>query len=507
MIKSVFCFAVIGLIVVSVLNLRPGHIWGGDFQLYIRQALSIINDDKEQVAKDVSFMLENSDDHTFSPITYPWGFPVLLAPVIMATGMKDYPSVSDFQVLKWYMVFLYIAFVLLFYLWVRNKFGGWIPVMLMIILGFQPAFISHINHIMSEIPYLYFIMLSFVFMDYIVNMQDKVKEHSSDYISAFAGGVIMYFTSQIRTEGFLLFPALMTAQAVMFYRQYKEYRKDNEYGQFDTTKILKQLNIFYVLTPYFGAAVFAVIWTLMFPSGFISHFGHSTLIDYGTVVNNVVSYFYQVQHYMPFAGEVLSGLFMVICFAGYFKNLFRYPAPAVFLTLTILLFIVWPHYSTRYFLCVVPFLLFFFALGLKLLGEFTKNPTISWIVLICFAFILPLKTGIMTKSHFPARKALLLGPAVKESSDMFDFVRKNTSPDDIIGFFQPRVMYLYTGRKALTLSGSSEEIHAKTNWYICTIDQGNFYQCNSGVLEYMEKRKLVKEMFRNDNFVVYSTKP
>ena len=533
-IKSVFGLAIIGLIAVSILNLRPGHIWGGDFQLYIRQALSIINNDKEQVAEDVYFMLENSNDHTFSPVTYPWGFPILLVPVVLATGMNNYPSVSDFQVLKWYMVFLYITFVLLFYLWVRNKFCGWIPVLLMIILGFQPAFISHINHIMSEIPYLCFIILSFVFIDYSVNTlsntKERDKEHDSnkkpygkhnnrhditgtDYIMALVTGVIIYFTSQIRTEGFLLFPALMAAQAVILYRQYNEYIKNQEHNEYHKSvqsgkiSILKQLNMLYLLIPYLGAAVFAVIWTLIFPSGFVSHFGHSSLINYGTIVNNVVSYFYQVQHYMPLSGEVLSGLFMIICLTGYIKNLFRYPAPAVFFTLTIMLFIVWPHNSTRYFLCLVPFLLFFFALGLKWLGIFFKEPAISWIVTVCFALIITVKAGLMTNSRFPSRETLLLGPAVKESTEMFNFVRKNTSPDDVIGFFRPRVMYLYTGRKALTLSGSPEEICTKTDWYICTIDQGDFYQCNISIMEYMERRKLIREVFRNSNFVIYSTKP
>ena len=166
--KLVFCFAIIGLATVSILNLRPGHMWGGDFSLYIRQASGIINNDREQIARDVHFMLENSTEHTFSPVAYPWGFPALLAPVVAAMGMDDYPSLSDFNVFKWYIVFFYIVFVLFYYLWVKNKFGGWIPVLLMVIVGFQPVFISWLNHIMSEMPYLCFIMLSFVCMDCIL---------------------------------------------------------------------------------------------------------------------------------------------------------------------------------------------------------------------------------------------------------------------------------------------------------------------------------------------------
>ena len=528
--KIVFCIVITCLVMVSVLNIRPGHIWGGDFQLYIRQALSIINNDKDKVAEDVYFMLENSDDHTFSPVSYPWGFPVLLVPVVAATGMEYYPSISDYQVLKWYMTFLYIAFVIFFYLWIRNKFSSYTPVLLMVILGFQPAFISHINFIMSEIPYLCFLMLSFVFIDYSLNILNNAKEPNSNkrpygkhnnrhgitgtcYIVALAVGIIMYYTSQIRTEGFLLFPALMAAQAVSLYRQYNEYSKKKEREEYQKSEqlgkigILKQLNIFYVLTLYLGAAVFAVMWVLMFPSGFISHFGHGSLINYGTIVNNVVSYFYQLQHYMPFPGEVLSGLFIIICLVGYTKNLFRYTAPAVFLTLTILLFIVWPHNSTRYSLCLVPLLLFFFALGLKWLSELLKKQLIFRIVLVCFALVFLVRAGLMTNSNFPNRKTLLLGPTEKESTEMFDFVRKNTSSGDVIGFFRPRVMYLYTGRRALTLSGNHEEICTKTDWYICTIDQGDFYQCSISVMEYLAKRKIIKEVFRNSNFVIYSTKP
>src|SRR4051812_9548838 len=67
---------------------RSGHTQGDDFALYLRQARSIFDGDIGAVVADNRFAVVNSDG-AFSPIAYPWGWPLLLAPFVHQWGL-DY---------------------------------------------------------------------------------------------------------------------------------------------------------------------------------------------------------------------------------------------------------------------------------------------------------------------------------------------------------------------------------------------------------------------------------
>ena len=49
-----------------------GHIFNGDFALYIRQAQSIQYGDMQQVFSDMQEMIAHSTYQRYSPILYPW---------------------------------------------------------------------------------------------------------------------------------------------------------------------------------------------------------------------------------------------------------------------------------------------------------------------------------------------------------------------------------------------------------------------------------------------------
>lgn len=51
-----------------------GHIFNGDFALYIRQAQSIQYGDMQQVFSDMQEMIAHSTYQRYSPILYPWGY-------------------------------------------------------------------------------------------------------------------------------------------------------------------------------------------------------------------------------------------------------------------------------------------------------------------------------------------------------------------------------------------------------------------------------------------------
>ena len=75
--------------VVNFLTLRQGlEGWGDDFALYIDQARSLHDGTLDKLAQEQAFLLRNSDTKNFSPLFYPYGYPLLLLPLYHFFGMN-----------------------------------------------------------------------------------------------------------------------------------------------------------------------------------------------------------------------------------------------------------------------------------------------------------------------------------------------------------------------------------------------------------------------------------
>ena len=89
-----------GLVVLAALLAvslhRTGHTQGDDFALYLRQARSLFDGDVGQVVADNRFSVLNSDS-AFSPIAYPWVWPLLLSPFVHLWGF-DYDRLKLVEV-------------------------------------------------------------------------------------------------------------------------------------------------------------------------------------------------------------------------------------------------------------------------------------------------------------------------------------------------------------------------------------------------------------------------
>lgn len=74
-----------------------GHIFNGDFALYIRQAQSIQYGDMQQVFSDMQEMIAHSTYQRYSPILYPWGYPLLLFPCVVLFGINYFGFIRHFE--------------------------------------------------------------------------------------------------------------------------------------------------------------------------------------------------------------------------------------------------------------------------------------------------------------------------------------------------------------------------------------------------------------------------
>ena len=65
--------------VLSVATLTRDHDWGGDFAGYIMQAASIVDGTTGDLI-DATRLTMDQSTRRFGPVTFGWGFPLLLAP-------------------------------------------------------------------------------------------------------------------------------------------------------------------------------------------------------------------------------------------------------------------------------------------------------------------------------------------------------------------------------------------------------------------------------------------
>jgi hypothetical protein len=89
--------------------LTRGHWWGDDFAAYIMQAKSILAGDMDAFVTANTFTVTQSS-HQIGPAAYPWGYPLMLAPVYALIGLS--PPALKLPGLLTYLGFLFVFFCL-----------------------------------------------------------------------------------------------------------------------------------------------------------------------------------------------------------------------------------------------------------------------------------------------------------------------------------------------------------------------------------------------------------
>ena len=79
-------FIVLSTLVICLCTLNYGHSWGGDFSAYIMQAKSINQFSSNEFIKKNRITIEQSSTR-IGPVAYPWGFPIMLAPIYATFGL------------------------------------------------------------------------------------------------------------------------------------------------------------------------------------------------------------------------------------------------------------------------------------------------------------------------------------------------------------------------------------------------------------------------------------
>ena len=232
---------IIGIIVLLLISallgfglLTSGHNWAySDFSAYIMQAKSILQGDPADFILHNTITVEQSDVPV-GPIAYPWGYPLLLAPIIGLLGI----STLGMKLLN---TLLFLGFLLCYFFLLRKRHSYILSFILTALFAFNPVFLAAQDTILSDISFLFFSTLAIFLIDRWVSLS---LPDSRVYLKQILIGSTIFFAFLIRTNGLLLLPSLVAYEIFSFVREKKnihEIKKD----------------FFFLFTPYLS---FFILW-------------------------------------------------------------------------------------------------------------------------------------------------------------------------------------------------------------------------------------------------------
>ncbi len=475
-------------------SLQAGHDWGGDFALYLRQAKSLINGSSEALLALNSYAMENSSvgppsNPQIGPHLYPWGFPLLLVPLVAVAGY-------NLMLVKVYVILFFLLSVLVCYHLFRPRIGRKYSLMLAALLAFNPYLITFNDIIVSDLPFLFFSLLSFLFIEKTLGLRSYFVNKPVTYILT---GFLILFSFLIRTNGIVLLGVLGIGHLIKWYQPLL--------NNFTVTfrKEWKEL------LPYLAFACFMVIAKILLPSGSGSHLIFLKAITPGKLAWNLMYYielpaeFYEGVLF-PMLLYGISIPFLVI---GIWRRWKRMPDVLylAFCAASMLIFILWPPVQgLRFIFSLLPFYLYFIFRGLAVVqfalqrGTFRAVPNWVSVFTLTLLVLFLLSNFKFAYGNYPNRR-MAEGPYTPASTEAFALIEKVTKPQEVVVFFKPRVLSFLTDRQSLRVT-NLDEIKAGKGDYLLYYKLVDFGQLLED--EYQEFEGQQQPIFENEEYILFS---
>lgn len=472
---------VIGMVVFfHFVTLPEGHNWGGDFAQYIAQAKNLI---AGKPLTETGYIL--NPDNPIAPATYPPVLSFLLVPVYLLFGL-------NFYAMKMLILSTFLLFLILFYHFCCGRMQSPLARLGAVgIAGFSPWLWEFNQQIVSEIPFLFFLFAAFFLAD---QLDRKDIDDRKRMMLAFITGFTMYLACGTRSAGILLVPAL-------FASHFLKRRIDR------TT--------FIALIVFFGCYLLQNIFLhndksyLVTSPALFKHFFSNIDGYYKTMLG-----YWGLGFSIPVrkATLLVTGLLAVV---GFIANLRKNHSTAEgFLLLYLgLIFAYDWMVGIRYLIPLIPLYIMYIFCGLEtipaFLGiDFKKYITVGMLCLMSYSYY--------DSYTFRSFSGLHHGILTRESQEVFEYVRRNTPEDSVFIFFKPRVLSLFTGRKAAVYHETDnprqlwqffkkiKATHILVKFHSENLLVSDVHKEGDRVLQliqpYLEKLEMI---FENDQFRIY----
>jgi hypothetical protein len=506
-------FAVGIIILLSGLSgfalLNSGHDWGDDFASYILQAESIVHGNSAQFMDANSFTIQQSSVN-LGPVAYPWGTPVLLAPVLAVFGV-------NLLALKTLNLACYLLFLAALAIGLRSKLSSLSLLSLVAILGLDPAILNLLNTVGSDIPFLLVSTLTILLIGYVIVQR---RTFSVEWLGYVLLGICLAASFFIRTTGIVLvLVALLTEAAAIVPCFRRDPGSDPAKGREEQTRsnFAKPINgklILLRVSPYLVFLGLTIVWYLLFPSGEEGYLQSLRQISAREIKTNVEYYLSIPQNFfsaIPFF-PLVFGAALPFFFTGLVKTVRRYYPIAVYGVLMMGINIIWPaNQGLRFLLPIFPFFIFYVLLGMEwsvraMEGNERKIAFAAAAGCVLLAlFFFSRQSVKLAIANLRNHREISSGPYAPASQEMFQYIENNTAQDAVIIFFRPRAMRLITGRASLEWNNPSDLPPGQYLSLFRKEDEG--LQLSAGDVEALQAAGKIKLIFENSDFQIFQILP
>ncbi|MDP8215762.1 MAG: glycosyltransferase family 39 protein [Candidatus Kaelpia imicola] len=355
-------------------------------------------------------------------------FPYIIAPLIKIFGLNPYP-------LKILMLVFSLLSILLFFSLTLELFNKKEALLLSVSLMSMPIFIRFSNKILTEAPFMFFLLLSLWLLNRYFQKDKKI------YLGLLLA--TMYSLIFTRTIGIIILVPLFI---------YSYAKKDR--NLFITTAILTTITI---ITIYIIQSRTAPennlyhIKYLLYKDDFTPQQGYIDIeCLIARVIDNIKFYFLNIPREifnLPSSGILLyATLFWTLLCSGIYsiKPNFYKKSFFVFFATYLFFFIVWPWQSTRFIYPILFIILIYLYWGLKSLiiripSTIKRIIYLTIILSILYSGLKELLLEITVNKIYPAE--------VNEVVQLSSWIKENTSQESVILSKNTALIYMLSSRK------------------------------------------------------------
>jgi hypothetical protein len=439
--------------VLCLFLLRPGHDWGDDFALYINQARALVRGDVQAVFHQNVLTVNRSAWQSFSPYTYGWGFPILLAPLYAAFGL----SYTAFKALE---ILFYLGFLTCFYALIRDRIDRLATLLIIAALVLDNLYTAWTNTVLTEFPFMFFAVGGLLLIERLHASARVDSPATRRYVVELAAlGALIGFTFNIRNEGAVLLLALAARQLAVVVARWRTWVRS------------WRAHLAVLAVPWATAALAGVGIRLLLPT----EQGDSLTLAGGLGGHNFATndgfYRQTVAELLAMRdrvhGPLLLGLLVfivVLALGGMLLGGWRDLPLTVFTLGLSLIYFELPYREGRYLLAILPFVLYFAMQGLRGVDVpgWGIQPRHLLLLLIVGRHALGMANAADYWRTYPRA---IPGPESPAAKQMFAAVDANVKPGEIVDFFRPRAMNLYTHQTAITAGSSLPIMLQRADWY------------------------------------------
>lgn len=463
----------LGVFTICAWNLAEGHDWGDDFALYIGQAAAITEFDLDPVVQSNIYAIENSSWSSFSPVAYPWGYPLLLAPLYAIWGI----NYSVFQVVQ---CLFFAAFAGLLWRIFASRVGRLAATLLVLLIASSVVYVGWGQSVTADFPFMAFGALTLVLLDR-ARRSGPTSGATTGLLVAL--GLAAAFSTSIRREGIVLFFSIAVVQSAAMLSDRLQLDKEAR------PQLWKEVPWKRFLLPHAMGAGLLIAFQALAPGPFANNypgtgFGQfkGNVIWFRDVLAQIVGLMDLGAPSLRYGGsEVLAKwmltIFLIAVVVGLVARLMKAwredAGIAAYLAAVIFVVGSLPFHEHRYLFTIAPFLVYFAYHGIRQIAlavssRLRMQRAIASVLagLFIVALLVPNLTDLRhrTDIRLGYDTYVMWGPADPAAEQMFAKVREIVPEGDVVAFFRGRAMTLLGERQGLYLT-VLDQILERSDWY------------------------------------------